>query len=300
MLEFKDITLASIHEIRPYLFRQNYRTCDYTIGGIMMWAAYFNYKYCIKNDSLFIMGKDPAESSPTTFAMPIGCPCHVKALNLLWEHCQENRIPLVFSVIPEDALPFIKSVFQCTETKLEDWSDYLYNYVDLSTLKGHRYNKKRNHVNKFIKTYPNYRYERIHPGNLDAVKAYFTLYQSQVSKDSALFSNEEKMVREVLDHYLELGFTGGCLWVDDQIVAFSIGEVINDTLFVHIEKASREYSGVYETINMLFARDMDHESILFINREEDVGDEGLRASKNSYLPVSLLGKYNVEVQGLGL
>ena len=76
-------------------------------------------------------------------------------------------------------------------------------------------------------------------------------------------------------------------------IGFSIGEIINDTLFVHIEKALKQYSGAYETINFLFAQNAITPEVLYINREEDVGDVGLRKAKLSYNPIHILTKYNI-------
>lgn len=298
MLKFKDITLDSIDEIRPFLFKQNYRTCDYTIGGIMMWSEFFDYKYCIYKDMLYIIGNSAKNYADKPFAVPVGYGDFKGSVLLLWDYCIKNNIPLSFSAVPKEAVPALKSVFRINVERLENWSDYLYNSSDLSTYKGRKYNRKRNHVNKFMKNYPDFEYERITPGNIIAVKEFFSLFQNYVSKNNDIFRNEEKMVKVVLNNYSAFGFVGGVLKVGGKVVAFTIGEVVNDTLFIHIEKASREYAGIYETLSLLFARDLTDKNIEYINREEDVGDEGLRKSKMSYNPIALLDKYNVEVMGI--
>lgn len=295
MLAFKYITLDSLDEIRGYLSKQNYRTCDYSIGGIYMWAPYFNYQYCIKEDTLFIMGNS-VDDGELSFAMPIGGQNAEKSLNMLKEYCNHSSIPLVLSSIPEEALPVIQSVFKCRIRRLDDWADYLYNSRDLAELTGRKYNKKRNHVNKFKRLYPDFKYERITETNIGKVKEFFDYFQTQINKENELFVYEERMVRDVLENYSILGFIGGMITVSRKVIAFTIGEAINDTLFIHVEKALREYSGVYEAINMFFAQDVADESIKYINREEDVGDPGLRLAKESYYPVALLHKYDVEVQ----
>jgi hypothetical protein len=80
------------------------------------------------------------------------------------------------------------------------------------------------------------------------------------------------------------------------VVAFSIGEILQNVLFVHIEKADFGIRGAYQVINNEFARHFASEEVEFINREEDVGDEGLRASKKSYHPIEIIDKYIVEVK----
>lgn len=298
MLLFQNITVDSIGEIKDFLFKQNYRTCDYTIGGIIMWATYFNYKYCIYDDTLYIMGNDSLTKDSVSFAMPIGGSDINKSLMVLNEFCNTNSIPLILSSVPEEALPVLKSIFICSEKRLDDWADYIYNSQDIATLAGRKYHKKRNHVNQFIKAYPQFKYDRINEYNLEKVKDFFKIFQTQVSKDDELFKNEEQNVNEVLENYFKLGFIGGIITVDEEVVAFSIGEIVNDTLFVHIEKSSRLINGSAEIINQYFAKDFVDDSIKYINREEDVGDLGLRKSKLSYNPLKLIQKYHVEVQGL--
>ena len=133
MLKFKDITLDSIDEIRPFLFKQNYRTCDYTIGGIMMWSEFFDYKYCIYKDMLYIIGNSAKNYADKSFAVPVGYGDFKGSVLLLWDYCIKNNIPLSFSAVPKEAVPALKSVFRINVERLENWSDYLYNSSDLST-----------------------------------------------------------------------------------------------------------------------------------------------------------------------
>ena len=100
---------------------------------------------------------------------------------------------------------------------------------------------------------------------------------------------------EVLDHFDEYAFLGGILRVDGAIVGISMGEIVRDTLYVHIEKADVRYSGVYQKLVNCFAREFVTDEVRYINREEDVGDPGLRKSKLSYHPVALQEKYTVRV-----
>lgn len=297
MLDFKDITFDSIKELKPLLTKQNYRICDFTVGCLVMWAEYFNYKYCIKDGMLYIMGTASGRSTDVTFTVPVGYGNFKDSVLLLQDFCRERSIPLTFSAVPEEVLPALKTTFNLNVEKLEDWSDYLYNGTDLSTYKGRKYHRKKNHVNKFLKSFPGFIYERISRDNIDEVKGFFRTYERDVEKDSDLFKYEEKMVEAYLDNYFILDFPGGIIKVDGRVVAFTIGEILNDTLFIHVEKAMREYNGAYETMSLYFARDMlnNNDNIKYINREEDLGDEGLRKSKMSYNPIALLDKYYVEV-----
>lgn len=296
-LVFKPITLDSLHEIAPYLTRQSYRTCDFSIGGIYMWVGYFGYEYAICRDTLFIKGGEEDHLQNTAFAVPVGSLDLKDSLPLLGAYCRQHGLPFILSAVPEPAAQAIAELYGCPITELPDWGDYLYRATDLATLVGHRFNKKRNRVNKFKSTYPDFQYEAITPQNLPELIAFFDRYMQAYHKDSELFAYEESMVAQVLREYDRLPFEGGVLRVGGEIAAFTIGEVINDTLFVHIEKAIISYIGAYETINMLFALyiSSNHSQILYINREEDVGDSGLRYAKQSYQPLLLLKKYNIHI-----
>lgn len=117
-----------------------------------------------------------------------------------------------------------------------------------------------------------------------------------------LFTYEESKVVQVLHEYEKLKFEGGALRVSGQIVAFSIGEVIGDTLIVHIEKARKEVAGVYEAINQFYSAQMveKHPEVKYINREDDAGDAGLREAKLSYNPETILKKYNIALNEYAL
>lgn len=297
MLQFKPITLNSLDEIRPYLYKQSFRTCDFTIGGIYMWIDYFKYEYCITEDLLFIKGYAEEEMDKVSFSIPIGSNSLQRGISLLQEYCHYHKLPLLLSAVPQEGTEKIEKLYACQPCLLVDWSDYLYNREELATLSGRKFNKKRNHVNKFYKTYTDIHYSPITPENINDIKSFFFEFKESIQKESPYFAFEEAMVDKVLEHFIQLGFIGGMLTIKNQIVAFSIGEIINDTLFVHIEKADRSYAGAYEIINMLFAQNASQSATVdYINREEDVGDEGIRRAKQSYNPIKLLKKFNIHLQ----
>lgn len=295
-MNFKKITTEDIQKIRSYITYQDYRTCDFTVGGIYMWAEYFDYTYAIFEDMLVLKGQAETEMDITAFAMPVGPGDVHKALDGIAQYCRENKMPLEFSAVPENALSLLWEHFDCKVNELCDWSDYLYLSEDLKMLKGRRYNARRNHVNYFKRTYPGFEYKRITPADIPRLLEFCRQYYEAHVHKSPLFEVEHNKSVQVLSEYDALNLTGGILEYNGNIVALSIGEIVNDTLFVHVEKALRDYRGSYEMINMLFANDMaGSEDVKFINREEDVGDPGLRAAKKSYHPVALLKKYNVAI-----
>lgn len=295
-LVFKPLTLDKIPQIKHFLQHQNYRTCDYTIGGLYMWADFFNYEFLIYDDTLFIKGISEIDPSVKSFSLPIGKLTISEAFTMLLSYCKEFNLGFVLSAVPEDAKTELISNYSLRAEKLDDWSDYLYDIRKLATLPGNLYNKKRNHVNKFSKLYPEYVYERIDENNLPEVMTFFRSFRSLYKdKNEPIAENELNMTEFVLNNYASFGFAGAALRIDGKVQAFTVGEIINDTLYVHIEKAARDFSGIYETINMRFAADMAdaYPELKFVNREEDVGDPGLRKAKLSYHPTLILNKYNL-------
>jgi len=297
-LNFEPITLDSVDIIYPFFREHKFRTCDFTIGGLYMWVDYFKYEYCIYEDTLFIKGSNEDDLQEKAFTLPIGKLPLIDSLCLLKDYCIRENIRLTLSAVPESGMEQIKELFVDAEiSELENWSDYLYDSNSLATLVGHRYNKKRNRTNKFKREYPDYAYKRITPENIGQVNAFFKAYCEEYGKDNPLSQYENKMVSDILENYDRFDFPGGYIEVGGRIIAFTIGEVIGDTLYVHIEKAIYNYAGSYEMINMLFAQDIveNNNGVLCINREEDVGDPGLREAKMSYHPIELLAKYNVVI-----
>ena len=155
---------------------------------------------------------------------------------------------------------------------LPDWADYVYEAPDLINLSGRKYHGQKNHINYFKKTFPNYTFEDISETNMGEVKEFVTEFSKTESKESIIFEEELKKVQEVLDNNDKYKFFGLALKVDGKICAFSMGEIVNHTLFVHIEKADKTKRGSYPMIMNEFAK-RHGEGVKYINREENAGDK---------------------------
>ncbi len=295
-LPFRPLRVEDIPAIAPYLSQAQTRTCDFSIGGLLMWADYFSYSYAIYRDTLFIKGVAEDDVTRTAFSIPVGKMPLQDSVALLREYCEATGcLPLEFSAVPEVYVDPLRLLGARRVDPLDDWSDYLYEAPALASLTGKKLSKKRNHVNRFASDNPDYRFEPLTPAILPAVREF---YHNSVMADGkpALAEIERVQVMNVLDRYSEYPFTGAVLSTGaNGIVAFTIGEVIGDTLYVHIEKMNHGIAGAGETVNKLFAARMleENPTLRYINREEAVGDPGLIHAKESYHPVMLLKKYNV-------
>ncbi len=295
MLNFKPISLESLDEIKEYLPCKSNRTCDSTVGTLFMWREFYKSEYTIYNETLFMKVKILDEK--TSFTLPIGKRPLEEGLQTLVEYTDQMNIPLIFCAIPEEAVEPIKNFFQNNvEFQFDrDMSDYLYLSEDLSQLKGRRYSGQRNHMNKFRKMYPDYQYIRMNKDNIGRVMEFYDGFSKNMVKAMETAIEENKRTEEILPLIGDIGLFGGFIEVDGEIIALSVGEIINDTLYVHIEKALKEYPGSYQMIMNEFAKDSVNETVLYINREDDAGDLGLRTSKLSYHPHQLLDKYYIKV-----
>lgn len=295
MLSFEPLNADNILKTAEYFKYKNSRTSDYTIGAMYMWRDFYQTQFTIEDDMIFYKVKFLHR---TSFTIPVGGGSLPKAMDKLKEYCRANDIALWFCTVPEQNLPILVNQFNgnipCKPSR--DWADYLYNAEDLAEMAGRRYSGQRNHINKFKKLYPNYSYQKITSENLPKVIDFLIDYEKNHGKDAALAKEELNRTLELMPFIEKFNLPGGFIEVDGIIVALAIGEVINDTLYCHIEKANRDYQGSYQMIVKEFSSDMKSSfDIKYINREEDVGDEGLRTSKLSYHPVELLDKYCVLV-----
>lgn len=293
---FKRITPESMPEIWKYLLMENGRTTDFSYGGILMWVDIFNYEYAIYNDTLFIKGVVESDLTKPAFSMPIGKMTLKESVELLLEYCMENCISLEFSAIPEYALQEFTELNPRVVEELKDWGDYLYDADMLAYLKGKKMGKKRNHVNQFECRNENWSAEKLTPDNAHLAMEFMDVFDLEGDSTETAVAERElsrKIIRQIEngDSHLE----GMLLYVDGKVCAYTIGDIKGDTLFVHVEKATRTVNGSYEMINHLFAKAMkeQHPEIEYINREDDAGDIGLRMAKESYHPVEILKKYNI-------
>ena len=295
MLEFKKLTLNDIDRIKPYFIIRRNRNCDSTIGGSFMWRDYFNTEFVIDGGSLMFKVNVPPYGN-TGFTFPMGGDIHA-ALEKLSEYCNTKKIPLMFCVVSSADLKLLKEYFDNTKETLErDWCDYLYNAEDLCFLRGKKFSGQRNHINKFVGAYPEYLFEELCPENIHKARSFFERISEETAKLAPTAREEASKVFEVLDNFEVYGLFGAIITIGEDVAAMSLGETIGDTLFVHIEKADRQYQGAYQIMVNEFAKHFTLNRVEYINREEDVGDEGLRTSKLSYHPVELLEKYTVLIE----
>lgn len=288
---FQTPTLDDADLINGYLRQVHEMGCEYTFFNIFLWATHYHATFCIVEDLLVIRTEQPDGSH--SYAYPIGSGEVKPALLSLMEQEAEGHHPFQMHGLTTPKVAHLEELFPSQFDFAESRSsfDYLYEVERLTTLSGKKYHGKRNHINRFITENPDWSYEPLGATNRAECLALANhWYQSQEDAGSGQ-SAELIMIEQALNLFEPMGLLGGVLRSDGRVIAFAVGEPINDEIFVvHIEKAYAEITGAYPMINREFLK---HNALShrYVNREEDLGLEGLRKAKMSYRPQILLEKY---------
>lgn len=262
--------------------KDKFEASDYNFTNQLLWGVGENTHYEIKDDTLILRS---TYDDKEYYYMPISS----NTQNILKATSQivENGGQIMF--IPERYKNIFEDEYILNPTR--NSFDYIYSAKDLESLVGRKYTKKKNKINKFIKTYK-YEYEKITTKNINEIIAFQKDWYDKQDKIEILI-NENTGLNIILNNYEYLKLIGGMIKVDGKVVAYAIGEIITPTMaLVHIEKADEDYIGAYQLINKLFVKN-ECKGYKYINREDDFGKVGLRDAKMSYHPTRLLEKYEI-------
>ena len=293
MLYFEKITPAFLKANRAVINRTGIRLCDYSVGCLYLWSESFHTFGCIENDTFFSAVYADNETN-FYYGFPIGGDIGM-AFKLIADDADKRKLSPCFCYVPEERLESVFSIFgkQKEITFNEDWQDYLYPYKNFLGFNGKKLHTPRNHLNAFNKNSES-RFEALSSSNAETAKAFLVNNRDEFSKGDSLSKSELDNAINFIDDVFSLGLNGGLLYANNDCIGLTIGEVISDTLHIHTEKALKAYDGSFQALAMNFAVMMQNPSVKYINRQEDMGIEGLRRSKTSYRPCTLLKKYTIK------
>lgn len=292
MLDFKPITKELLIREGRSLRRSRIQICDYTPGCLYIWRHYYHMR-CAEADGMFIF--ESGDGSGLYYNCPVGTGDFSAAVLEARDDAEKRGIPLRFSCIPSEYVDVIQSIIGRKAEIVSDRAsaDYLYPYEQFCGYNGKALHGQRNHVNRFKAEHPDFSFEMLTGENLPEAESFMRLNRDEFYKGSEISADELARIDEFLPCISELGISGGMLRAGGVVVGLTAGEIVGDTLHVHIEKALRDFSGAYQTLAMCFAESMKLPGVNFINRQDDTGDEGLRKSKLSYKPCALLDKFTL-------
>ena len=291
MLNFKNITLEDKNWVENCMKSANFRGSEFTFSNLFDWRD--GYKLTIARHEDFLLIKS-GSGSDASYMYPIGKGDMASAVQAIKDDAAQQGIVFTMYGIPQEQTEEISALLG-DSYKIEpvrDNFDYIYTRESLATLAGKKLHGKRNHINKFLSLYPDWKLEPITAENIgDAWKMNLEWCSRQECVSHSL-KKESCAVQNAFENFFELGLTGALLRVNGDVVAYTMGnQVTEDTFVVHIEKAFTDIEGAYTMINREFVR-MLPEKYSYINREDDVGDLGLRKAKESYRPAMMYERYN--------
>jgi uncharacterized protein len=286
--DFKPLSLEDREQITSYFRRNPPVTSELTFTNLLIWRHHYHFQWCRSADTLLIVGQ--TDDGPPFGLPPIGegdlSPAFTQLFDYLARQAQGpeiRRVPELLaksyaSTLPLEVIPDPAN------------SDYVYLTESLINLRGRKYHRKRNHLKQFRNSY-SYRYQSLASDLIEAcldLEEQWCRLRSCVENPALL--NEEMAIREALLHFDKLDCLGGVILVDEKVVAFSLGEQLNpDTAVIHLEKANPAFTGSYAVINQEFCQDA-WSGFAYINREQDLGESGLRQAKLSYYPDHMSNK----------
>jgi hypothetical protein len=289
MLNFKPIRLEDKDWMQPMLRESGYIGSEAAFGTLYLWGEILHLRACVHKENLLLSLGEKSNR----YYFPAGRGDLRESLEALVAHSRERQLPFRMWGLTNEQIALVEQAWPGVFVfKLDRaGSDYIYSAQDLITLGGRKLHRKRNHLKRFRNTYT-YTYEDITPANLPDCMAIALEWQLENPPEGGSHRHRERCALwRGFDSYAKLGFLGGMIRIDGEPAAFTIGEEINNEVFlIHFEKALNDYQGLYTAINQEFAA-RNLEKYRYINREEDMGIEGLRKAKLSYYPEFILEKH---------
>ncbi|UPA29810.1 phosphatidylglycerol lysyltransferase domain-containing protein [Terrisporobacter glycolicus] len=296
---FKNINMESREMLNPYFDLVDYEACEYCFNTLYMWQHLYKTGYYIGDGFAVIV----AEYEGNTFSiLPLAKKEDMpRVIQFVVDYFEKEQKKIYFRGITQEVVDFLKENYPGKFNYIEerDLFDYVYDGESMRELKGRKNVKKRNHINYFKKEYEGrYEYRLLDEKDFDACLELVQEWTSNKEENNAVDEEmEEELIgiKKLFENYgvLKDKLKIAGIFIDGKLEAFTMGEYINPNMaLIHIEKANPVIRGLYPFINQQF---LVHEfsDAEFVNREEDLGIEGLRKAKLSYHPVRFVEKYTV-------
>lgn len=292
MIDFRPSDVNQKEFYASFFADKKERGCEYGFSNLVLWGQQniAEVRGCLVRLSYY--------GGHIAYAFPVGSGDKEKALEELMNDASERRIPCVFMGVYEEDKMLLESLYpdRFRFEPARDSFDYIYDINNLCDLAGRKYHQKRNHLHRFKDAYPNHSTLLLTKDNLHLARDFAAAwYKEKLSANPVSdFDIEQIALDRAFRYFEQLEFEGMLLMDGDDVLAFTMASRISvDTFDVHFEKAKESAQGAYTAINNEFAKHLREKfpEILFLNREEDMGIEGLRKAKESYRPHHLIEKY---------
>jgi len=279
---FKPVGLEDREAIESYLRRYPSGICEMSFPNILIWKDSERPSYTIHNGNFCLLLEPTFE--PLYFMAPLGETEIEKTIETCLGHTPH------LSRVPEGFVRKYGGSFRVEEQR--EQFDYVYLTENLAELKGKKFDGKRNRIKKF-ESGPDRHYEKLSPEHKDGCRLLLDDWHNSKGSTDLFLAAEKNAILEALNLFETLGLRGGVAVVKGRVEAFTIGlPLIDNTALVQIEIANPAFPGLAQWINREFVR-REWRSFKFINREQDMGLQGLRKAKLSYQPVRFERKFDL-------
>lgn len=290
--DFAHFTLEDKARYEEYLSRETERGCEFSFANLYLWGRQC---FAEAHGHILLFSQFNRRS---VYPYPLGSGDKRAAIDAVIADAKARGIPCRITGLSESAKETVESLYpeKFRFHADEDSFDYVYDINDLADLAGKKYHAKRNHLNRFAENYPGYTAEPLDEHNVDAARQMVTLwYEKRLAENpNADFHMERAALEKAFRDFRALEMEGMLLRNGDEVLAFTLASRLReDTFDVHFEKAHAEIQGAYPAINCEFARYLrqKYPTVRYLDREEDMGIEGLRRAKQSYYPHHMVKKY---------
>jgi hypothetical protein len=291
--EFKPIQLEDRDFIQEILWKYQPQTSQWTFTNLFLWRTRYGFQWSIYRDWLLVLCT--ANTNSLYALQPVGPPSRLALTRMLLQYLEEEKEEKEPRIERADQ-KLIAEIKEARDFLIEptrEHFDYVYRSKDLIELAGRKYHSKRNHINKFLRSYSfNYASLNEDHGNacLELTESWCQLHRCE--EDLSLLE-EWEAVHGALIHFRTLKLQGGVILMGNKVEAFALGELLNNqTAVVHIEKADPKIPGLYALINQQFC-ERSWQNVPYVNREQDLGEPGLRKAKLSYHPEYLAETFRI-------
>lgn len=296
MLQFKKLDLGDKPLFDKYLKPFYFKSCEYSFTTLFIWKEACSIEYAIYDGVLILRKMD--FNGKSHFMQPIGYNKNQlkEIFELLRNYKIENNMDYLFKDLE---CGFVEDLKEYSDIEIEmmedrDNFDYIYPSNSLISLSGKKLHGKKNHYNQFVKNYEYYIKDIKEIPNEECMEALNEWLFSKGNVVDKYLEYESKGIEELLKYKDKLDYEGIVVYVENKIVGLTMGEKVNDEMaIIHIEKANPQVKGLYAFINKCFVEQC-FSDVQIINREQDLGKEGLRKAKESYKPFEFIKKYIIK------
>lgn len=296
-MNFKELRPEDEKLLEQFFNKYKNNISEYNFNLLQLWKFVYQPSYAIENDILYITQRYKRHEYAL---MPI---CdksrYGEAFERIVNYIKGKEETFTMYCVNEDFAQYIEENHgdDYEILKSRDEADYIYDADQLRTLKGTKFHKKRNHVNRFIKDYDGrWDYKELTSKDLPDCCKLLMEWKEQKSQESyEQIQGEILGIRDILDNIEDMSAKAAGIYVDGKLEAFTIGSYhwLNHEMgVIHVEKANTSMRGLYPLINQQF---LIHglKDATYVNREEDMGSEGMRQAKMAYRPIDFAWKYSI-------